>query len=340
MDGTGATLAWPMIRCAAALLGEVADDEEASGPVTFDSVAGRSSTTLSTTRWNASAARRCTERRAQAALGAAPAGGSSAGLHWARSPPPPPRAAGCIVDRPGWPARPPPGCGSHAAPRKARCGIAPGVGLGWAADGPIGRPGCGGRAHSTLPGHRHRRRPALAPRRRRRHCRWPVAARRQLERHRRQHRRAGRSMHPAPAPTAAPGRRRPRHRRGRRAPSCHRRQSTPRPAGGAAPARGATTPISWKRLLSAAAAAASAAATAGGGGAAPSRRDQSPPGGERRRRHHRLCAGAGAAAREVSFSPQNTAAGGHQGPDREGRPTGKHAAIMIRATFSDPADPA
>jgi nicotinate-nucleotide--dimethylbenzimidazole phosphoribosyltransferase len=40
MDGTGATLAWPMIRCAAALLSEVADDEEPPGPQTFDSVQG------------------------------------------------------------------------------------------------------------------------------------------------------------------------------------------------------------------------------------------------------------------------------------------------------------
>jgi nicotinate-nucleotide--dimethylbenzimidazole phosphoribosyltransferase len=40
MDGTGATLAWPMIRCAAALLGEVADDEESPADATFDSVAG------------------------------------------------------------------------------------------------------------------------------------------------------------------------------------------------------------------------------------------------------------------------------------------------------------
>jgi nicotinate-nucleotide--dimethylbenzimidazole phosphoribosyltransferase len=40
MDGTGATLAWPMIRCAAALLGEVADDDEPPGDQTFDSVQG------------------------------------------------------------------------------------------------------------------------------------------------------------------------------------------------------------------------------------------------------------------------------------------------------------
>ena len=40
MDGTGATLAWPMIRCAAALLGEVVDDDTAIGEQVFDSVQG------------------------------------------------------------------------------------------------------------------------------------------------------------------------------------------------------------------------------------------------------------------------------------------------------------
>ena len=40
MDGTGATLAWPMIRCAAALLGEVVDDDDVDGAHVFDSVKG------------------------------------------------------------------------------------------------------------------------------------------------------------------------------------------------------------------------------------------------------------------------------------------------------------
>lgn len=40
MDGTGATLAWPMIRCAAALLTEVVDDEPSPGDETFESVRG------------------------------------------------------------------------------------------------------------------------------------------------------------------------------------------------------------------------------------------------------------------------------------------------------------
>ncbi len=38
MDGTGAALAWPMIRCAAALLGEVVDDDESIAAQVFDSV--------------------------------------------------------------------------------------------------------------------------------------------------------------------------------------------------------------------------------------------------------------------------------------------------------------
>ncbi|MBK8525871.1 MAG: nicotinate-nucleotide--dimethylbenzimidazole phosphoribosyltransferase [Rubrivivax sp.] len=38
MDGTGATLAWPMIRCAAALLGDVVDDDEHVAIQVFDSV--------------------------------------------------------------------------------------------------------------------------------------------------------------------------------------------------------------------------------------------------------------------------------------------------------------
>lgn len=38
MDGTGATLAWPMIRCAAALLSEVADDDAPPADLVFDSV--------------------------------------------------------------------------------------------------------------------------------------------------------------------------------------------------------------------------------------------------------------------------------------------------------------
>jgi nicotinate-nucleotide--dimethylbenzimidazole phosphoribosyltransferase len=40
MDGTGAVLAWPMIRCAAALLGEVVDDDEGIAAQVFDSVQG------------------------------------------------------------------------------------------------------------------------------------------------------------------------------------------------------------------------------------------------------------------------------------------------------------
>lgn len=40
MDGTGATLAWPMIRCAAALLGEVVDDDEGLAAQVYDSVQG------------------------------------------------------------------------------------------------------------------------------------------------------------------------------------------------------------------------------------------------------------------------------------------------------------
>ncbi|MCC7150913.1 MAG: nicotinate-nucleotide--dimethylbenzimidazole phosphoribosyltransferase [Rubrivivax sp.] len=40
MDGTGAALAWPMIRCAAALLGEVVDDEEGLDDASFESVRG------------------------------------------------------------------------------------------------------------------------------------------------------------------------------------------------------------------------------------------------------------------------------------------------------------
>ena len=40
MDGTGAALAWPMIRCAAALLGEVVDDDESIAGQVFDSVQG------------------------------------------------------------------------------------------------------------------------------------------------------------------------------------------------------------------------------------------------------------------------------------------------------------
>ena len=40
MDGTGATLAWPMIRCAAALLGDVADDDEVGPSPDFDSLRG------------------------------------------------------------------------------------------------------------------------------------------------------------------------------------------------------------------------------------------------------------------------------------------------------------
>ncbi|MFO1326438.1 MAG: nicotinate-nucleotide--dimethylbenzimidazole phosphoribosyltransferase [Rubrivivax sp.] len=40
LDGTGATLAWPMIRCAAALLAEVVDDEDADAARVFDSVQG------------------------------------------------------------------------------------------------------------------------------------------------------------------------------------------------------------------------------------------------------------------------------------------------------------
>ena len=38
MDGTGATLAWPMIHCAAALLGEVVDDDASIAAQVFDSV--------------------------------------------------------------------------------------------------------------------------------------------------------------------------------------------------------------------------------------------------------------------------------------------------------------
>jgi len=40
MDGTGATLAWPLIRCAAALLGEVVDDDAGLAQQVFDSVQG------------------------------------------------------------------------------------------------------------------------------------------------------------------------------------------------------------------------------------------------------------------------------------------------------------
>lgn len=40
MDGTGAALAWPMIRCAAALLSDVVDDDETLGNQVFDSVQG------------------------------------------------------------------------------------------------------------------------------------------------------------------------------------------------------------------------------------------------------------------------------------------------------------
>ena len=40
MDGTGATLAWPMIRCAAALLSDVADDQALPDDHPFDSVQG------------------------------------------------------------------------------------------------------------------------------------------------------------------------------------------------------------------------------------------------------------------------------------------------------------
>lgn len=40
MDGTGATLAWPIMRCAAALLSEVVDDEDTDGARVFDSVNG------------------------------------------------------------------------------------------------------------------------------------------------------------------------------------------------------------------------------------------------------------------------------------------------------------
>ena len=40
LDGTGATLAWPMIRCAAALLAEVVDDDDADAARVFDSVQG------------------------------------------------------------------------------------------------------------------------------------------------------------------------------------------------------------------------------------------------------------------------------------------------------------
>jgi nicotinate-nucleotide--dimethylbenzimidazole phosphoribosyltransferase len=40
MDGTGAVLAWPMIRCAAALLSDVVDDEDTQGARVFDSVQG------------------------------------------------------------------------------------------------------------------------------------------------------------------------------------------------------------------------------------------------------------------------------------------------------------
>ncbi len=38
MDGTGATLAWPMIRCAAALLGDVADDGDRAAEPSLDSL--------------------------------------------------------------------------------------------------------------------------------------------------------------------------------------------------------------------------------------------------------------------------------------------------------------
>ena len=41
MDGTGATLAWPMIHCAAALLGEVVDDDASIAAQVFDSVQGQ-----------------------------------------------------------------------------------------------------------------------------------------------------------------------------------------------------------------------------------------------------------------------------------------------------------
>jgi nicotinate-nucleotide--dimethylbenzimidazole phosphoribosyltransferase len=40
MDGTGATLAWPLIRCAAALLSDVADDQALPDDHAFDSVHG------------------------------------------------------------------------------------------------------------------------------------------------------------------------------------------------------------------------------------------------------------------------------------------------------------
>jgi nicotinate-nucleotide--dimethylbenzimidazole phosphoribosyltransferase len=40
MDGTGATLAWPMIRCAAALLGEVVDDDDGIAARVYDSAQG------------------------------------------------------------------------------------------------------------------------------------------------------------------------------------------------------------------------------------------------------------------------------------------------------------
>ncbi|MBL8334307.1 MAG: nicotinate-nucleotide--dimethylbenzimidazole phosphoribosyltransferase [Rubrivivax sp.] len=40
MDGTGATLAWPVIRCAASLLTDVIDDEDASSEQVFDSIQG------------------------------------------------------------------------------------------------------------------------------------------------------------------------------------------------------------------------------------------------------------------------------------------------------------
>jgi nicotinate-nucleotide--dimethylbenzimidazole phosphoribosyltransferase len=49
MDGTGAALAWPMIRCAAALLGEVEDDDEQIAAQVFDSVQGELDDGLSST---------------------------------------------------------------------------------------------------------------------------------------------------------------------------------------------------------------------------------------------------------------------------------------------------